>query len=149
MRNVRPSFSYCTIARILIFERTIVFSHHFTTSVLLLFIIYMNNKPARPLSSTMFPQSQYPIIGTQPQVAPVSTRPRPLVFIIELGMKIPYPPPAFIYSDMQWMEFVKPIQIALRGAGLHDCTINMKYNNDHRTWCITNNRDNRCKSRSP
>ncbi|KAI1194654.1 hypothetical protein F5X97DRAFT_327337 [Nemania serpens] len=68
---------------------------------------------------------------------------RPLIFVIELAMKIPYAPTAPSYTDRQWKQFLQPIQLAIQGAGIYNCAIKMKQYNDFRTWCITNNLDDR------
>ncbi|KAI1114165.1 hypothetical protein F5Y14DRAFT_451346 [Nemania sp. NC0429] len=68
---------------------------------------------------------------------------RHLIFVIELAMKIPYPPTAPSYTDRQWRRFLEPVRAALQGAGLQNCTIKMKPHNDFRTWCITDNLDDR------
>ncbi|KAI1127268.1 hypothetical protein F5Y10DRAFT_266339 [Nemania abortiva] len=91
----------------------------------------------------MAAQLQYPTTSVGRQLSPVPPQSRRLIFIVELGMKIPYAPTAPSYSDQQWIQFMEPVRTSLQQAGLNDCVVKMKCHNDHRTWCITNNYDDR------
>ncbi|RYC57701.1 hypothetical protein CHU98_g8518 [Xylaria longipes] len=72
-----------------------------------------------------------------------STPSRPLVFIVELGLNALYPLTSSYNPDKERTVFLEHVRMAVWSAGIPECTIKKKLDNDFRTWCITENRDDK------
>lgn len=90
-------------------------------------------------------QSQLSVSGNRPYMSAALVTSQPLVFVIELGIKLPYYPISACDTHDGITSFLGPIRVAMQSTGIPECTIKRKGQNDFRTWCITENQDDKCE----